>query len=179
MKKQEITVAAQIDGPTFSEYAIFDVMRRQRRYLRPLLFAIFFAALSALAFSRRGTIEQAGLLGGVLLGVGLFLPLVYVVSFLFSVRRQSRALNPKKAAYTLELRESGLTVKKGEQTIQAPWKDLYAAYRLKQSICLYVDAQHSFLLPRSSGEEKFEAAWSMVERCMESGKRRVYSRKDK
>ena len=176
MKKKEMKATSFIDGPTFSEYAIFDVMRRQKRWVRPLLFAAIFVSLSVLAFSRQGKQEQAVLLGGVLLGVGILLPLAYLLSFFLSVRRQSRLLDPKKPAYTLLLGEEGLVVTKGKQTVEAKWESLYAAYRLRRSICLFVDAQHSFLLPRGCGEEKFALAWSLVEQHMAPEKRRVIAR---
>ena len=172
MEKPGITVDAAIDGKTFSEFALFDVMRRQRRWLRPLLFAAFFTVLSLLAFSRRGQAEQAAFLAWVLLAVGLLLPLVYLLSFFLSVRRQSRAMDPAKPVYTLELTEQGLRVRKGEQTLQAAWKDLSAAVRLKHSLCLYTDARHAFLLPRACGEERFDAAWRLVEEHLDAAKRR-------
>ncbi len=157
-----LTVDAGIDGRTFSEYALFDVMGRQRRWLRPLLFALLFAAFSLPAFSLRGRRAGAPLLGAVLLGVGLLLPLGYLLSFFLSVRRQSRAMDGKTPAYTLTLAADGLTVTKGEQTLHTDWEKLCAAHRLKHSICLYTDARHAFLLPRACGEERFDAAWRLI-----------------
>ena len=176
MEERKISVEVGIDGKTFSEYARFDVMRRQKRWLRPLLFAAIFVFFSLLAFSRMGKAEQAALLGGVLLGVGLILPLVYLLSFFASVRKKSRTMDGKTPAYTLELTAEGLDVKKGEQALHAAWGDLCAAYRLKNSICLYTDSQHAFLLPRSCGEERFNAAWQLIEKSIAPGKRRDHSK---
>lgn len=170
VKEQKIAVDAVIDGKTFSEYALFDVLARQKRWRRPLLFAAIFTAFSLLAFSRRGETGQAALLGGVLLGVGWILPLGYLLSFFLSVRRQGRAMDGKRSAYTLELGEDGLTVTKGEQILRVAWKDLVAAYRLKHSICLYTDALHAFLLPRACGEARFEAAWARIRQKLDPGK---------
>ena len=52
VKEQKIAVDAVIDGKTFSEYALFDVLARQKRWRRPLLFAAIFTAFSLLADGR-------------------------------------------------------------------------------------------------------------------------------
>ena len=171
--RDRVVVDAGVDGKTFAEYALFDVMGRQKRWLRPLLFAGIFTAFNLLAFSRRGSNEQAVLLGGVLLGVGLLLPLVYLSSFFLSVRRKSRTMDGAAAAYRLELDGDGLTVRKEEQTLHFAWSELYAVYRLKNSLCLYADARHAFLLPRSCGEEAFQAAWHLIEKRLAPEKLRT------
>lgn len=171
MEQTAITVQSVIDEACFTEFALFDVMRRQKRWQRPALFAVFFAAPSLLAFSRRGQAEQAALLGWVLLIVGLTLPLVYIANFFFSVRRQARRLRGAGPAYTLSLDGAGLTVDKGEQSLSVPWEGLYAVYRLKHSICLYTDAQHAFLLPQSCGEEICSSAWKLIQENTEREKR--------
>ena len=172
MEERKLCAEAKIDGKTFTEFALFDVLRRQKRWLRPLVFAAIFTAFSLLAFSRQGKADHAALLGGVLLAVGLALPLGYLLSFFLSVRRQSRALDSQKTAYTLTLGEDGLSVALGKKQQRTPWEALYAAYRLKNSLCLYTDAQHAFLLPRACGEETFEAAWRLIEEKTAGGKRR-------
>ncbi len=174
--EDRLIVDAGIDGRTFSEYAFFDVMGRQRRWLRPLFFALIFTAFGLLAFSLRGRRAGAPLLSGVLLGVGLLLPLGYLLSFFLSVRRQSRAMDGKTPAYTLTLAADGLTVKKGEQTLHVAWRELYAAHRLKHSICLYTDARHAFLLPRACGEERFDAAWRLIGQNLDPGKCRNHTK---
>ena len=172
-----ISADAVIDGKTFTEYALFDVMGRQKRWIRPLLFAAIFSFFSLVAFSRRGTDEQAALLGWVLLAVGLLLPLVYLLSFFLSVRQKSRTMDGTEPAYTLELGEKGLTVRKQEQVLHFSWKELYAAHRLKNSICLYADARHAFLLPQSCGAETCRAAWDMIVKNLDPEKQRDHHNK--
>ena len=162
MEKRDITVTSVVDGKTFREFARFDVMRRQRRWLRPALFALVFTGFSLIAFSQSGRKEHAALLGGVLLAVGLALPAAYFLSFFLSVRRQSRQFDGKTAAYRLTLGESGLTVTKGGDTLSCPWERLCAVHRLKSCICLYVDRQHAFLLPKSCGEKLYAKAWQRI-----------------
>lgn len=170
MNGKQLTVQAVIDGKTYTEFAVFDVLRRQRRWLRPLLFAAIFTAFSLLAFFRKEKAEQAMLLGWVLLAVGLVLPLAYFLSFYLSVRRQAKKQDGKEAAYTLTLDEAGLTVQKGEQTAQYAWASLEAVYGLRRSICFYPDRIHAFLLPVSDGDKRSEEIWSLIRGHVEPGK---------
>ncbi len=160
--KKEIVVPSVVDGKTFREFALFDVFRRQKRWIRPAVFAAVFIGFSVLAFSQSGTKEQATLLGWVLLAVALLLPAAYFLSFYLSVQRQCRQLDGKTPAYVLTLGENSLTVTKGEAKHVCPWKKLYAVYRLKNSICLYTDRQHAFLLPKRCGEELYAKAWERI-----------------
>ena len=131
--------------------------------MRPALFAAVFTAFSLLAFSQSGKREQAALLGGVLLAVGLALPAAYFLSFLLSVRRQCRQLDGRTAAYVLTLGKTGLTATKGEAKHVCSWEKLYAVYYLKNSICLYTDRQHAFLVPKGCGEELYAMARERIE----------------
>ena len=173
---ERISVDAGIDGKTFTEFALFDVMGRQKRWVRPLIFALIFTVFSLMAFSRRSYNEQAVLLGGVLLAVGLLLPLVYVLSFFLSVKRKSRTMDSSKSAYLLELDENGLNVRKETQTLHFNWKEMYAAHRLKNSICLYADSRHAFLLPRGCGEENYRAAWNLIKKNLDPEKQRDHAK---
>ncbi len=162
MMRQQLTIEAHIDGEVFTEFAVFDVLRRRKRWRRPLFFAASFTALSLAAFSQRAKDPQAVLLGGVLLGLALLLPAAYFLSFFLSVRRRARVQKPEDAAYTLVLDEGGLSVRKGAQTAQFAWAELDAAYRLRRCICLYPDKTHAFLLPQSCGEALYRAAWACI-----------------
>ncbi len=174
---KKISVDAKIDGKTFTEFALFDVMGRQKRWIRPLLFAGIFTVFSLIAFSRNGKNEQAVLLGGVLLAVGLILPFVYVLSFFLSVKRKGRTMDGTRSAYTLELGGEGLTVRKEEQILHFAWSDLHAAHRLKNSICIYTDSQHAFLLPHVCGEERYHSAWHLIEENLDPEKQKDHAKK--
>ncbi len=166
----QITVQARIDGAAFSEFAVFDVLKRQRRWQRPLIFALIFIALALVAFSQRGKNPQADLLGGVLLGTGVLLPAGYFLSFFLSVRKRAGMQNGRDAAYTLCLDEKGLGVSKGEQELRYAWPEIRAVYRLRRCICLYPDGMHAFLLPENCGEETYRAAWELIGRSVDPGR---------
>lgn len=167
MTQQELVIQSKIDPETFSEFAWFDLLRVQRHWRRPLVFAVFFAALSLLALSRAGRVEGAALLGGVLLAVGLGLPLVYFASFARSVRKRARQLDADEIAYTLTLTPEGVRVKKGKQTADYRWEAVHRACRLKRSVPLYVDAAHALLL---TGKDA-DAAWERIKQSLPKEKR--------
>ena len=167
MAREELVVQSKIDGETFSEFARFDLLRVRKRWRRPAGFAAFFTLLALLAFSRTGKVEHAALLGGVLLAVGLGLPLVYFANFARSVRRRARQQDPRAIAYTVTLTPAGVAVKKGAQSAEYAWDRIYHAYRLERSAALYVDPAHALLLAGPQAA----AAWEFLTRRLPEEKR--------
>ena len=162
MSSRQITIQSFIDARVFSEFAWFDLLRVQKRWRRPALFATFFVAIAAIAFSRSGSVDHAALLGGVLLAVGVGLPAVYFFAFHQSVRKQSAKLTEREAAYTVTLDEQGVSIVKGKQNAHYSWNDVHAVHRLNRCICIYVEARHAFLLPSADNSEAIRAAWELM-----------------
>ncbi len=78
VNEHELTVMVHIDGRLFRNFALFDTFRRQRKWVSPALFAAIMIGFSCVCFALRGQAEQAVLLGGTLLAVGLLLPAAYL-----------------------------------------------------------------------------------------------------
>lgn len=158
---EQYRVEAKITPEVFREFALFDTLRRQKRYKGPALFALIMAGFAALCFTQIGRRDSAALLGGVLLAVGVALPAVYIVTFLFSVRKKAKQVGRAKGpAYTVELTASSVTAQAGGQRASYKWDKLYFAYRLKRSICLYVAADRAYILP--TGPEGDDGLWSLI-----------------
>ncbi|MCR5842738.1 MAG: hypothetical protein K6G66_02145, partial [Oscillospiraceae bacterium] len=87
-----MTIEGKIDRKTFRRFAMFDTFYVKKRWRSPALFALILSAFAAVCFMGRRTHEQAVLLGGVLLGVGLVLPLVWVGMYALSVSRQAKRM---------------------------------------------------------------------------------------
>ena len=134
------TVQARITPEVFQEFAWFDLLRHQKRLRAPLLFTLVMAAFAGVCFLAAGRVRGAGLLGGVLLGVGLVLPLCWLLSFHLSVRGEAKKLKLAQApvAYTLRLTAHGLEVSNEKENAQFPWEQLHRVCRLRRSVCLYV-----------------------------------------
>ncbi|MBE7004718.1 MAG: hypothetical protein E7425_10665 [Ruminococcaceae bacterium] len=157
MEENSRSVDVRLDRETFREFAVFDGLVRQRRWVRIAAFALFFCTLSALAFARAARVEGAAVLGGALLAVGLGLPTVYLGVFFRSVAVRARAVDPREIVYTLTLGADALGVKKGKESVSYAWASLYGAYRLRRCVCLYAAPGRAFLLPDAQGE-----AWRLI-----------------
>ncbi len=156
-----VTMEGRIDRKTFRRFAMFDTFFVKKRWRSPALFALILSAFAAVCFMGRKTHEQAVLLGGVLLGVGLVLPLVWVGMYALSVSRQAKrmGLSADKTQYRVTLSPEKIHVEKGKETADFSWENIYRAWRRKGCIYLYVSPTRAFLLPDC---EKTERAWALI-----------------
>ena len=148
-----ITVPVHMSPAVFRRFANFDTFR-VRHFLRsPLIFAGIMTAFAVVCLLLRERAQQAMLLFGVLLCVGLLLPIVYVVMFELSVHRQIKTMKLDKGplVYTLTFgsRQNGLTITgtHGEEPVHLPWEKVHSAYRVKGCFYVYATPQKAFLVP--------------------------------
>lgn len=173
MKQNPLVIQSRIGPEVFREFAIFDTLWRQKRFVRPLVFAAIMAGFAAVCFSQSGQREQAALLGGVLLAVGLGLPLVYFLTYFYSVYKQARQLKSKAPpAYSVELSQEHIAVTAGEQRVEYQWADILYAYRIRHSTCLYVAANRAYLLPAADDEREEQKRWALLCEHIPNKKRR-------
>jgi len=160
----EIRVTVRLNAKLFRRFALFDAFIRRRRWVSPSVFAGIFAGFALIAFLLRYRAEQAVLLACVLLGVGVVLPAVYFFSYLLSVRAQIQAmkLTKPRAAYILQLDETGLTATVSQRKKLFPWEQMHAAYRRKNCTYLYVSPAQGFLLPHEQLEAGPDALWALL-----------------
>jgi hypothetical protein len=119
------------------------------------------SAFAAVCFLGRKTHAQATLLGGVLLGVGLVLPIVWFGMFFASVRRQAKrsGLSPDTVQYTVTLSDAKIHVSKSKEAADFQWQNVHLARREKGCIYLYVSPARAFLLPDC---EETDRAWQLI-----------------
>lgn len=169
MNRTEYTIHVRLDARTFRRFSRFDALKLRKRWVRPALFALILIAFAVVALvSGR---EQAGLIAAVLLAVGLGLPLVYFGTFFSQVNMQviRFGLDKPRAVYTVVLNADGVRVtndRKAEDPVQAPWKDVQAAFRVKGCIYLYINAARAFLLPDGQGNADAEEIWAYLVKHM-------------
>lgn len=171
------TVPARITPKVFQEFAWFDILRQQRRYRAPVLFAAIMTVFAAVCFLVSGRVRGAGLLGGVLLGVGLVLPLGWLLSFHFSLRAESKRLELAQApvAYTLRFADQGLTISKDQEQVEFSWDKLWKVCRLRRCLCLYAAPRQAFLLPVEDIPDADEL-WQALCQKLPAEKRQDFSR---
>lgn len=173
-QKRKIVIQSVIDGRTFRCFALYDTLRRQRRWQAPALFAAILTVSALICFALQHRADQAALLGGVLLVVGLGLPAVYIAAFFRSIRMQEKQLDRAgdKAAYVVQLDEQAVIVTQDSQIVRVNWNELQYACRLKECICLYATPRRAYLLPRKACGADWDVVWAMVQAHMTVGKTR-------
>jgi len=156
-----LTIPCNIDKRTFFRFAVYDSLGRKKGWRSPVLFALIMSAFAAVCFAGRETHAQATLIGGVLLGVGLLLPLIWFGMFFASVNRQAKqsGLSPSKSQYEVTLAPDKIHVTKGKEAADFAWDAVHLVYRDKGCIYLYVSPTRAFLLPDG---EKTEKAWEIL-----------------
>lgn len=166
-----LSVPVRMDTAAFREFSTFDVLTRQKRWRRPLLFAVLMLAFAVICFTQVGKREGAALLGTVLTVVGIGLPIVYFATFFQSVSKQAKRLklDTPRDVYRVELSESGVRVlEAGRQDKRSlvqhyEWPKLYGAWRTGTAVYLYVESNKAYLLPGTQIPGGLDAAWTFVQ----------------
>lgn len=160
-KRRSVTIDCTIDQETFTRFAVYDTLVRKKGWRNPALFALIMSAFAVWCFLGRETHAQATLLGGVLLGIGLLLPGVWLGMFFSSVRRQARrsGLSRDKAQYYVTLSDEKIFVSKGRETAAFQWPEAVLARRVRGCIYLYVSPTRAFLL---TDGDKTAQAWEII-----------------
>lgn len=172
-----IQVKARINASVYKRFAYFDTFRLKKRYRSPILFALIMTAFAIVCFLLKDR-EQNELIGGVLLAIGLLMPLAYFVMFESSVRTQIKAMEIDKNArefYSLSLSDAakGIEVESedGKQKVQVEWEKAFGAYRVDGCIYLYVLPTKAFLLPDGCASTTDDELFALLTRML--GEKRV------
>lgn len=177
-KRPALSIPVRMDTDIFRDFAAFDVLQRQKRWRRPLVFTALMLVFAVVCFTQVGRREGAALLGAVLAVVGLGLPAIYFGMFFQSVNQQAKKMGIArgKDAYRVELDEAGIHMHPaGQQDRQAavadhPWDQVYGAWRTGQAIYLYVTDQQAYLLPAEQIPGGADAAWALLTSCLPAEK---------
>lgn len=167
---QPISVSVQMDAASFRSFRWFDLLRHNRIWRRPVLFAAILLLFAGVCLTQLGSRDQAGLLATVLTVVALGLPAVYFWNCAHSIRIYTKKLGLDKGPlpfYRLELDSEGLSVwmagaqDKAEPARRHPWQELHLAYRTPEAIYLYVQQNQAYLLNGS-----MDAAWNLLQQVL-------------
>lgn len=149
--KSEIVIPAALNSRQFTQFAIYNVFIRQKRWIRPVVFFILMSVFGTIfVFSEK---QNSPLMAGVLFFIGISLPLVWFLSFLMNVRTQSKKSGLGKEAvlvYTVTLRESGVHIlgKDGREA-DLLWNKVADAPRHSSMTLLYLSDVQAYILPDS------------------------------
>lgn len=168
-----LSVPVQIDTEIFHEFAVFDVIRRRKRWVRPLVFAVLLLFAAVFPFLRGDVIP-----GVVLVVLGIGLPAVYFGMFFHSVNQQAQGmgLDRPRIAYRVDLDENGVRMwpagkqDKAAEAVTHAWADLYGAWRTPTAIYLYNSATQAYLLPVEQIPGGADALWTLLQAHMPAAK---------
>lgn len=163
MSKMDLTAEVWLDWQTYRSFFVFDRFIRTRGWWRPALFLVVFVGLAVISFvAAAGGKQGAGLLGGVLLGLGVLLPGVHVARQALGLRQLRTRLGLKdnsRHAYTLALTENprALVVRASGKEPQAfAWQNMHGVWHRGEVVYLYVEPGRAYILPLKQlpGQEK-------------------------
>jgi hypothetical protein len=159
-----INIPVKLDKLTFRRFATFDTFRRQQRWRMPVWFMLIMLGFSVYLFFQTDK-PQSALIGGVLLAIGLGLPVVYLITFYITLRENVIKHRLPRSVYTLKLTEKDINVRSADnqqEELTLPWDKLHAAYRVKGAIYLYVLPTRAFLLPDGQADVSDDALWAFI-----------------
>ena len=182
-KHTVLSIPVQLDTAMFRDFAAFDVLKRQKRWQRPLVFAVLMVAFAVICFTQVGVREGAAMVGTVLAVVGVGLPLIYFFMFFRSVNQQARkmGLTTPKDVYRVVLDEDGVRMwpagqqDKEEAAVRHPWDQIYAAWKTPGAIYLYINAAQAYLLPADQIPGGMEACWALLQTQLPATKLHTHS----
>lgn len=170
--KIEVLLTAEV----FRRFTLFDIMKRRKMWKRPAIWAAILCACAAVCFIMHN-VKGAVLLGGVLLLVGLGMPLSYFASFSASIKQQTVKLGLTRPlhAYTLVLSDKNKGIQVSNETEQAEyeWKKVHHAYRDRMATYLFITKERAFILPHVCVEEGPDALWALMEKKLPAERRTV------
>lgn len=150
MAQGSVTVPVRLTAKGFRDFAVFDTLVRQRRWMMPVVFCAILSASALVCHLLRDRSPNAGVLVAILLVVGVGLPVVYFISFLGSVRQQNRRMGLSAKGvevYTVKLDDAGVHVDAKDQQMDHPWESIYRVYFRKDAAYLYPSPRQAYLLP--------------------------------
>lgn len=169
MNPSSITIPVKIDGKIFRAFAVFDTLKRQKRWKSPVIFTGILTFFACLCFALHQRAEQALFMGSVLLSVALIVPGVYFAMFFRSItlQIQKMKLQTPKAVYTVKLEAppKGITIcleKADAKPFTCSWSDIYRVYRNTDCIYLYTAPNQAFLLPDGQADAGFDTLWEFL-----------------
>ena len=164
-----MTIEVIMTEAIFRRFTVFDIMKRQKKWLPSAIFAAILGISAIICFTM-SHVRGAVLLGSVLLAVGLGLPAVYFGSFFSSVKKEiiNQGLKRPKLVYTLVLTEKnkGIAVSNETEKAEFEWKKVHHVYRDTLATYLFITKNRAFILPNECVEEGEEELWKLLQRKM-------------
>ncbi len=159
-----ITIPVTLSKAAFRRFATFDTFRRQRRWRLPVWFMLILLGFSVYLYLQTDK-PQSALIATVLLIVGVGLPAVYFSSFYMALQKNVKQHCLPRRVYTLTLRDGDVTIRSDvnkDEILTLQWTQLFAAYRVRGAVYLYVLPTRAFLLPEGQADVPDDELWGFI-----------------
>lgn len=172
MAKSPYLISVKLSARTFKNFAIFNAMRRQRRWILPVGIAAFCFIFSVLSFTFQETLPWGSSLGSILSAVTVLVPMGYFRSFYSGIDKQVEKMNLKEPrhVYTIELSESTTESIRffypGEKKPAEffTWNSIEGAWCTDHAIYIYVTPERALLIPDVIKNLDQTKLWAFLEK---------------
>ena len=162
---ERITISSRIDAKIFKDFAYFDILKRQKKWRAPAIFAALMLTFAIVCFSQSGQKEGAVMLGTVLSVIALLIPFSYFFTFNSSLNKQAarQGIIRPRVIYNVELNGDGVEVKNEKETAKFGWDGIYRIYYMNNCVYLYVAPTRAFLLPEAEIKCGIDTLWQFLQ----------------
>ena len=166
---KQIDVHVRLDADTYRRYCNFDAFRRRRKWFTPLMASMCLIAVSMFLLLRQDRAYTTA--AGVLMGLGIAVPMVFFGLYFIQQQAQivGQGLKGGQPIYSIRLAEEGIRVtndRRSEPSVDMDWSGLYAAFRRRGCVYLYVSPERALILPDGQASVSDAALWSFILRHM-------------
>lgn len=161
-----VDIRVRLDAGTFRRFCAFDALRRQRRWYWPALISMLLITASLAGLF--GWLAMSEAVSGLLMGLGLAVPMVNLGLYLIPIEVQIARQHLKDAplVYALRITEDGARITNGqreEMPVDVSWSGFWAAFRHGGDIYLYVNPERALILPQGQASVPTEALWAFLQ----------------
>lgn len=171
-----IEIHVRLDATAFRRYCAFDTFRRQRRWFPPVMINMLLITLALAGLLNLIPMGESA--AGVLMGLGIAVPLVVFGLYAIQIEAQiaSQKLKEAPEVYALRFTDDGVRVTNGqkeEAPVELGWGQLWAAFRRRDGVYLYATPARAFILPNGQANVADDAVWKCLvknmgeEKCFE------------
>ncbi len=166
---KQIDIPVRLDARAFRRFCAFDTFRRQRRWYFPVMAAMVLVTISAAGLF--GVVPLSESASGVLMGLGLAIPMLIFGLYLIQIETQVARQHLKESplVYTLCLFAEGVRVVNGqkrEAPVELGWDRFWGAFRRADCIYLYVNPQRAFILPDGQASTTPAEVWRYLQKYL-------------
>ncbi|WP_101910238.1 YcxB family protein [Marasmitruncus massiliensis] len=146
MEVQPMIIHTKMDKRVFTDFSNFNSFRMNGRWLSLALFPVVMGA-----FGIVNLITDSRLLFYLFCAAGVAMPLLYLVFYHVSLKRQITAyhLDKSRSAYTVSLSADGIAVSTEKEQTSFRWDQVYRVFELDTCTYVYITKARAFLLPHS------------------------------